>query len=915
MREGKSLSDLNELKEAKERLEEDSFLFLEVFEKAHEGMCLFGASGRLYFLNDSYASLLGYIKEELMDPSFSRDALIFPEDLGLVHNNVAEVKKTGQPRHYEARFLKKDGSVIRVMVSESKLEGRMGERPEEVMLETIYDITELRKTQHQLEQTVANQERTIEEATERIEHECRYWREVFESSQSGMAVFDPDGRVWDVNEALASMLGYTKEEVLSPDFSWARLIVKEELSMATTHLQELLEAGVSQSLERTFIHKDGHKVPTVISYTKLTKRPDWSSERMVANIQDITGIKVQQDYVNDLLKLLPIGMFSFDLETARIYSASPLLQDMLGYSKEELTQKVTFDLLPEEVHGQARELIQKTLQTGEKSWVRWPLFRKDGARLSAMIAYGKVFDPCIQKDTMAVFVVDVSESEQAKARMELLLKLSPVGVVEWREGGELLGFNDRYAEIAGYTKEELTRLGWLNITPTEYKEMEDEQIRRLLTESDRVTYRKEYCKKDGSRVPVMLTTQNIRNENGSIDRFISYVQDLTPIVEKERFLDRVLNTLPDGVCIGDSSGRLYLVNEAYAALYGRSKEELLENGWLSVTAEEEIAKTKNHLEAIQTKASAKEAFEKKYVAPDGTIRYAHVIYVPVHFMDRDAVLCSFQDITELKEAQQKAERLHAFSQDIVGRSVNGIVAISPDGTIRMANDAAKRLLRLSQDNAGSILDRIEPEKRIEHQKWIADILSKGHGTCHGHETTLKSADGSELNVLLFHELSRFPEDDTPCVLLFFTDITPLKEAQEKLQEVVEAQQRTIKELSTPVIPVWSRVLMAPMMGSFDSQRMHDLSERLLEETARQKPRAVLLDLSGLAYVDTQVISEVVQLIASVRILGTRTVLSGINPHTAQSLVRLGAKLEGVPTYATLDQALKSVAGGAGNGKS
>ncbi len=88
----------------------------------------------------------------------------------------------------------------------------------------------------------------------------------------------------------------------------------------------------------------------------------------------------------------------------------------------------------------------------------------------------------------------------------------------------------------------------------------------------------------------------------------------------------------------------------------------------------------------------------------------------------------------------------------------------------------------------------------------------------------------------------------------------------------------------------------PPLGSFDSQRMHDLSEKLLEEIASKKPRAVLLDLSGLAFVDTQVVSEIVSLINAVKLLGTRTLLSGITPHVAQSLVRLGANLEGISTY-------------------
>ncbi|MDY7018154.1 MAG: STAS domain-containing protein [Nitrospirota bacterium] len=136
----------------------------------------------------------------------------------------------------------------------------------------------------------------------------------------------------------------------------------------------------------------------------------------------------------------------------------------------------------------------------------------------------------------------------------------------------------------------------------------------------------------------------------------------------------------------------------------------------------------------------------------------------------------------------------------------------------------------------------------------------------------------------------------------------LSKTKAMLEETLEAQNETIKELSTPVIPVWSRVLMVPMLGGYDSMRMHDLSERLLAAVAAQKPRAVLLDLSGLAHVDTQVASEVIRLIQALRLLGAKTFLCGIKPQLSRTLTGLGVDLKDVPTFATLEQALKAAIG-------
>lgn len=133
----------------------------------------------------------------------------------------------------------------------------------------------------------------------------------------------------------------------------------------------------------------------------------------------------------------------------------------------------------------------------------------------------------------------------------------------------------------------------------------------------------------------------------------------------------------------------------------------------------------------------------------------------------------------------------------------------------------------------------------------------------------------------------------------------LEETKIMLQEVVEGQKQTIKELQTPIIPVWRGALMAPLMGTFDSMRMHDLGEGLLGVISSQKPRFVLLDLSGLAHVDTNIVGELVNLIGAMKLLGTEAMLVGIKPTAAQQLVSIGARLEGIPTFSTLELGLRT----------
>jgi len=263
-------------------------------------------------------------------------------------------------------------------------------------------------------------------------------------------------------------------------------------------------------------------------------------------------------------------------------------------------------------------------------------------------------------------------------------------------------------------------------------------------------------------------------------------------------------------------------------------------------------------------------------------------------------------IEELDSAKANIEYERTYWQEIFESSQTGMAVFDPEGRVWEANEAITEMFGYSKDEVfsphfswGNI---IAPEDLSLAMERLKDLLQTGRAQ--KFELTYVHKNGKKVPTLIsYQKLTKRPEWQTDRMIASIQDITEIK-----------AQQQTIKELSTPLIPVWTKVLMVPLLGSFDSMRMHDLSERLLEEVASKKPRAVLLDLSGLAFVDTQVVSEILRLVTSVRLLGARTILSGIGPTVAQSLVRLGANLDGIATYATLEQALRNVVGEVGHAR-
>lgn len=118
------------------------------------------------------------------------------------------------------------------------------------------------------------------------------------------------------------------------------------------------------------------------------------------------------------------------------------------------------------------------------------------------------------------------------------------------------------------------------------------------------------------------------------------------------------------------------------------------------------------------------------------------------------------------------------------------------------------------------------------------------------------------------------------------------------------QQRTmLQELSVPVIPISADTLVMPLVGALDSARLLQLQEQSLRALGRSSARTLVLDITGVPVVDSQVAQGLLMTVRSARLLGATAVLVGIRPEVAQTIVGLGIDLRDVRTYSDLHSAL------------
>ncbi|WP_437320740.1 PAS domain-containing protein [Sorangium sp. So ce385] len=129
------------------------------------------------------------------------------------------------------------------------------------------------------------------------------------------------------------------------------------------------------------------------------------------------------------------------------------------------------------------------------------------------------------------------------------------------------------------------------------------------------------------------------------------------------------------------------------------------------------------------------------------------------------------------------------------------------------------------------------------------------------------------------------------------------ELRAKLQ-LIEKQQKVIRDLSTPIIEVWDKVLTLPMVGVVDSLRLSEVMDNLLSAIVSKDARYAILDLTGVDAVDTQTARYLIEIIDAIRLLGAEGIVTGIRSNVAQTMITLGVDLSGVTTVGNLRAGLK-----------
>ena len=118
-------------------------------------------------------------------------------------------------------------------------------------------------------------------------------------------------------------------------------------------------------------------------------------------------------------------------------------------------------------------------------------------------------------------------------------------------------------------------------------------------------------------------------------------------------------------------------------------------------------------------------------------------------------------------------------------------------------------------------------------------------------------------------------------------------------EIIAQQSRSIMEVSTPVIKLWERVVMLPLVGVIDTPRARQVMERLLNSIVQTESRVAILDVTGVPMIDTRVAQHLMKTVAAAEMMGAEVIVTGISPDAAQALIKLGIQADALNTKGTL----------------
>jgi rsbT co-antagonist protein RsbR len=387
---------------------------------------------------------------------------------------------------------------------------------------------------------------------------------------------------------------------------------------------------------------------------------------------------------------------------------------------------------------------------------------------------------------------------------------------------------------------------------------------------------------------------------------------MTSPIMPDSLLPLILNTLPGAIFWKDRNSVFLGCNETFARDAGLPNPEAVigkTDADLPWTAEQ-TAFFRMVDERVMSSNTAEYAIHEPITLADGSAGWLETNKVPLRAADGTVIgiLGTYVDITERKKAELEQQRMAA----VIENSLDFVGITTIDGQPLYINPAGMRMVGLDQETAMSpvsVANAFLPEDMNYFTTviWPA-VLRDGSWAGEFRFRNIKTNAAIPVYYTLF-AIKDAQTGEPTAVATVTRDLTEQRRLEADRQraivqeEIIQAQNMILAELSTPLIPITDGIVIMPLIGTMDTRRAQQVLEALLDGVSKTRAHTAIVDITGVPIVDTQVANALLQATQAVKLLGAEVLLTGIRPEVAQTLVGLGVELRNIQTHSNLQQGI------------
>lgn len=430
-----------------------------------------------------------------------------------------------------------------------------------------------------------------------------------------------------------------------------------------------------------------------------------------------------------------------------------------------LIGKTALDLWPEEgreiltdeeevLAGQPMIRKERRVTTADGS-IRWYLLTKIPIYQDGNIIGFFAIDKDITERKIAEGALRESES-----RFRRIFESNMIGISFWDQEGKITRANDAYLNMIGYIGGDVRagKVSWKDLTPAEYKPLDELAIKEIQATGSCAPYEKEYMHQDGNRIPVLIGGAALEGESHLGLTFAIDISDRkrseNALQESERQLSILMGNLPGMAyrCKNDSNWTMEFISDGCLELTGYPVSDLLKNNTLSYADLIHPEDQDGVWASIQNALEKKKSFEIEYriITAEGDIKHVWERGAGIYEQDQLIFLEGFiSNVTDRKLAQRQNVERWMYLESVLNAAPDAIVTMDAEQRIVEWNPGAQKLFGYSAEEAiGNQLDEL-----ITNPEIIDEAVGYTSQVQRGQEILPTEAirfrkDGSQVEVIL-----------------------------------------------------------------------------------------------------------------------------------------------------------------------